>query len=57
MIIIGERINGMFKKVREAIQKKDAAFIRDLATRQVRCSRLGTPEMRPPRSRMMLPGI
>lgn len=36
MIIIGERINGMFKKVREAIQKKDAAFIRDLAARQVK---------------------
>ena len=36
MIIIGERINGMFKKVREAIQKKDAAFIRELAANQVR---------------------
>jgi len=36
MIIIGERINGMFKKVREAIQAKDAAFIRDLAASQVR---------------------
>jgi len=36
MIIIGERINGMFKKVREAIQAKDAAFIRDLAARQVK---------------------
>jgi 5-methyltetrahydrofolate corrinoid/iron sulfur protein methyltransferase len=36
MIIIGERINGLFKKVREAIQKKDAAFIRDLAARQVK---------------------
>jgi 5-methyltetrahydrofolate corrinoid/iron sulfur protein methyltransferase len=36
MIIIGERINGMFKKVREAIQAKDAAFIADLASQQVR---------------------
>jgi 5-methyltetrahydrofolate corrinoid/iron sulfur protein methyltransferase len=35
MIVIGERINGMFKKVREAIQKKDAAAIQDLARRQV----------------------
>jgi 5-methyltetrahydrofolate corrinoid/iron sulfur protein methyltransferase len=34
MIIIGERINGMFKKVREAIQKKDGAYIQDLALRQ-----------------------
>jgi 5-methyltetrahydrofolate corrinoid/iron sulfur protein methyltransferase len=36
MIVIGERINGMFKKVREAIQKKDAAAIQDLAVRQVK---------------------
>ena len=36
MIIIGERVNGMFKKVREAIQKKDTAFIRELAANQVR---------------------
>jgi 5-methyltetrahydrofolate corrinoid/iron sulfur protein methyltransferase len=36
MIVIGERINGMFKKVREAIQKKDASYIQDLATRQVK---------------------
>ncbi len=36
MIIIGERINGMFKKVREAIQNKDAAYIQDLALRQVK---------------------
>jgi 5-methyltetrahydrofolate corrinoid/iron sulfur protein methyltransferase len=36
MIIIGERINGMFKKVREAIQAKDASFIRELAAKQVR---------------------
>jgi 5-methyltetrahydrofolate corrinoid/iron sulfur protein methyltransferase len=35
MIVIGERINGMFKKVREAIQKKDASYIQDLASRQV----------------------
>jgi 5-methyltetrahydrofolate corrinoid/iron sulfur protein methyltransferase len=36
MIIIGERINGMFKKVREAIQAKDGAFIADLASQQVK---------------------
>ena len=35
MIIIGERINGMFKKVREAIANKDEAYIKDLALRQV----------------------
>ncbi|MEI6874951.1 MAG: dihydropteroate synthase, partial [Spirochaetota bacterium] len=35
MIVIGERINGMFKKVREAIANKDAEFIKDLAIRQV----------------------
>ncbi len=36
MIVIGERINGMFKKVREAIQKKDGTYIQDLAVRQVK---------------------
>jgi 5-methyltetrahydrofolate corrinoid/iron sulfur protein methyltransferase len=36
MIIIGERVNGMFKKVREAIQKKDSSFIKELAANQVR---------------------
>jgi len=36
MIVIGERINGMFKRVREAIQKKDGAYIQDLAARQVK---------------------
>ena len=35
MIIIGERINGMFKDVRQAIQAKDPEPIKDLATRQV----------------------
>ncbi|HIE52770.1 MAG TPA: methyltetrahydrofolate--corrinoid methyltransferase [Armatimonadetes bacterium] len=35
MLIIGERINGMFKNVREAIQSKDKGAIQDLARRQV----------------------
>lgn len=34
MIVIGERINGMFLDVREAIQKQNADTIRDLAKRQ-----------------------
>ena len=34
MIAVAERINGMFKDVRKAIQKKDAAVIADLAQRQ-----------------------
>ena len=34
MIVIGERINGMFVDVREAIQKHDPEPIRDLARRQ-----------------------
>ena len=36
MIVIGERINGMFKRVREAMQKKDETYIQDLAVRQVK---------------------
>ena len=35
MIIIGERINGMFKAVNKAIQEKDKAAIQDLAKRQL----------------------
>ena len=35
MIIIGERINGMFKAVKQAIQERDAAVIQDLARRQL----------------------
>jgi len=34
MIAVAERINGMFKDVRKAIQKKDKAVIADLAQRQ-----------------------
>ena len=34
MIAVAERINGMFKDVRRAIQKKDAAVVADLAQRQ-----------------------
>lgn len=34
MIFIGERINGMFTEVKEAIQKKDRAAIQALAKRQ-----------------------
>lgn len=35
MFIIGELINGMYKKVNEAISKKDKAVIQDLAKRQI----------------------
>ena len=35
MYIIGERINGMFKSVKKAIQERDASVIQDLAKRQV----------------------
>ena len=35
MVIIGERINGMFKLVGQAIQDKDKAFIQDLALKQL----------------------
>ena len=35
MIVIGEKINGTRKRVKEAIAAKDADFIRDLALRQV----------------------
>ncbi len=34
MIAVAERINGMFKDVRRAIQKKDAGIVADLAQRQ-----------------------
>jgi cobalamin-dependent methionine synthase I len=36
MIIIGEKINGTRKKVKEAIANRDKAFIQDLALRQVK---------------------
>jgi len=36
MLVIGERINGMFRDVRRAIQRRDEEVIRDLARRQVR---------------------
>jgi len=35
MIIIGERINGMFKVVKEAIQNRDKTAVQDLAKRQL----------------------
>ncbi len=35
MIIIGERINGMFKTVKEAIQARDKTVIQELALRQL----------------------
>ena len=34
MILIGERINGMFKNVKQAIQEKDKQVIQDLAAKQ-----------------------
>jgi 5-methyltetrahydrofolate--homocysteine methyltransferase len=36
MIIIGEKINGTRKKIKEAIANRDKAFIQDLALRQVK---------------------
>ena len=35
MLIIGEKLNGAIKSVAEAIKNRDAAFIRDLAKRQL----------------------
>ena len=35
MLVIGERINGMFRDVRRAIQRRDKEIIQDLARRQV----------------------
>lgn len=35
MLVIGERINGMFRDVRRAIQRRDKEVIQDLARRQV----------------------
>ena len=35
MLVIGERINGMFRDVRRAIQSRDKEVIQDLARRQV----------------------
>lgn len=37
MIAIGERINGMFEDVKQAIAAQDAGVIQDLATRQTEC--------------------
>lgn len=37
MIIIGERINGMFLDVRKAIQTKDKSVIQELARKQTSC--------------------
>ncbi|MBM3475150.1 MAG: methyltetrahydrofolate--corrinoid methyltransferase, partial [Armatimonadetes bacterium] len=35
MIVIGERLNGMFKDVGKAIVEQDGAVIQDLAKRQL----------------------
>ena len=35
MYVIAERINGMFKDVKAAIRRQDAAVIQDLAKRQM----------------------
>ncbi|MFH1452699.1 MAG: dihydropteroate synthase [Armatimonadota bacterium] len=37
MFLIGERINGMFTSVAEAIKNKDEKFIQDLAVKQTEC--------------------
>jgi 5-methyltetrahydrofolate corrinoid/iron sulfur protein methyltransferase len=35
MLVIGEKINGMFKGIREAIQSKNKQYIRDVALKQL----------------------
>ena len=37
MYVIGERINGMFKDVAEAIKKKDRSVIQNIAKKQIEC--------------------
>ena len=37
MIVISERINGLFRSVGKAVDKRDAAFVQDLARKQVAC--------------------
>ncbi|MBM4237407.1 MAG: dihydropteroate synthase DHPS, partial [Euryarchaeota archaeon] len=37
MIVISERINGLFASVSKAIDGRDTKFIQDLAVRQVEC--------------------
>jgi len=38
MLIIGEKINGMFKNVREAIQTKNKSILQDIAKKQLEAS-------------------
>ncbi len=37
MIVISERINGLFRSVGRAIDKRDVTFLQDLARKQVQC--------------------
>jgi len=37
MLIIGEKINGMFKKIRAAIASKDKGIIQEMAKKQIEC--------------------
>jgi 5-methyltetrahydrofolate corrinoid/iron sulfur protein methyltransferase len=37
MLVISERVNGMFRKVAKAIEKRDSEFIQKLAQEQVAC--------------------
>ncbi|MBS3763023.1 MAG: dihydropteroate synthase [Planctomycetes bacterium] len=37
MFVIGERINGMFSEVKEAIQERDESVIQDVAKEQLEC--------------------
>ena len=39
MYVIGERINGMFKKVAQAIREQDKKAIQDIALAQVKAGR------------------
>lgn len=51
MYVIGERINGMFENVKQAIRAKDAAVIQDLAKRQMAAGAGAGCQRRPGRQR------
>lgn len=60
MLIIGEKINGTLKKVNQAVMERGAAFIQDLALRQVEAGadyvdvNAGTPATREPQDLVWL---
>ena len=46
MKIIGEKINGTRKRVAQAIQERDGAFIQNLACEQAAAGTIGSTPMR-----------